>query len=97
MARGSFVWTGKEVELLLNVVLEFKANRTHVNVDWESCQTKYVGRLILFTEQYPEETSKDFPHRRGELMRATLTTEIKAIRAKYPSESSPTSGLCVPV
>lgn len=77
------MWTDKEVELHLNVVLEIKANKTHENVDWESCQTKYVDILTLFLEQYPAETSNDFPHGRGELTRATLTTEIKAIRAKY--------------
>ena len=37
--------------LLLNVVLEYKTARTMVNVDWETCQTKYADILDLFRAQ----------------------------------------------
>ncbi|XP_022057211.1 uncharacterized protein LOC127536732 [Acanthochromis polyacanthus] len=83
MAPGSFVWTDKESELLLNAVLEYKVNKTQENIDWESCQSKYVDILTLFLEQYPAETTKEFPHVRAEITRATLTTKMKAIRNKY--------------
>ncbi|CAL9693812.1 unnamed protein product [Knipowitschia caucasica] len=83
MAPGSFVWTDKEAELLLNVLLEYKVNKTQENIDWESCQNKYVDLLTLYLEHYPAETSNDFPHGNGELTRAILTTKIKAIRSKY--------------
>ena len=39
------------VELLLNVVLEYKAAQTMENVDWETCQTKYAVILDLFRAQ----------------------------------------------
>ena len=39
------------VELLLNVVLEYKTARTMENVDWETCQTKYADILDLFRAQ----------------------------------------------
>ena len=39
------------VELLLNVVLEYKAARTMKNVDWGTCQTKYADILDLFRAQ----------------------------------------------
>ncbi|XP_070399461.1 uncharacterized protein [Nothobranchius furzeri] len=83
MAPNSFVWTDKEVELLLNVVLEYKVNNTQEGIDWESCQSKYADIMTLFLEQYPTETSTDFPHGEGGLTRASLTTKIKAIRTKY--------------
>lgn len=83
MAPGSYVWTDKEAELLLNLVLEYKVNKAQESVDWESCQNKYVDILELFQEHYPAETSKEFPHRRGKLTRANLTMKMKAIRGKY--------------
>ena len=35
MARGSFVWTDSEVELLLNVALDYKPSKAQDNVDWD--------------------------------------------------------------
>lgn len=83
MARGSFVWTDSEVELLLRVALDYKANKELDNVDWESCQTKYRDMLALFLEQYPSETSEEYPHVKEEITRAHLTTKMKAVRGKY--------------
>lgn len=83
MARGSFVWTDSEVELLLRVALDYKANKALDNVDWESCQTKYRDMLALFLEQYPSETSEEYPHVKQEITRAHLTTKMKAVRGKY--------------
>ncbi|KAK7922230.1 hypothetical protein WMY93_009132 [Mugilogobius chulae] len=80
---GSFVWTDKEVELLLSVVLEYKVNKTHESIDWESCQSKYMDILAQYLEQYPSETSTEFPHEKRELTRAILTTKLKAVRGKY--------------
>ena len=48
----NFIWSDDEIELLLNVVLEYKTARTMENVDWETCQTKYVNILDLFRAQF---------------------------------------------
>ena len=42
----NFIWCDDEVELLLN-----ETARTMKNVDWETCQTKYVNILDLFRAQ----------------------------------------------
>ncbi|XP_056466018.1 uncharacterized protein LOC130405080 [Gadus chalcogrammus] len=83
MARGSFVWTDSEVELLLKVALDYKASKAQDNLDWESCQSKYVDMLAHFLELYPSESNEEFPHVQNEITRAHLTTKIKAIRGKY--------------
>ena len=44
----NFIWSDDVVELLLNVILEFKTAWTMENVDWETCQTKYADILDLF-------------------------------------------------
>ena len=49
----NFVWSDDEVELLLNVVLEYKTAQTAENVEWQTCQTKYTDILDLFRAQYP--------------------------------------------
>ena len=36
-----FSWSDDEVELLLNVALDYKASKAMENIDWESCQNKY--------------------------------------------------------
>ena len=48
-----FLWTDDEVELLLNVTLEYKVGRATENVNWESCQMKYSDILDLFVAHYP--------------------------------------------
>ena len=63
----NFVWTDDEVELLLNVVVEYKVKRTAENVDWESCISKYSDILEMFLAQYPspenaESIGKEFTH-----------------------------------
>ena len=78
----SYVWTDGEVEILLNVTREYKVNKTHENVDWESCQSKYADILALFLEHYPE-TSQEFPHRKEDITRTIITNKLKAIRVKY--------------
>ena len=59
--------TDSKVELLLNVALHYKASKAQDNVDWESCQIKYVDMLARFLEQYPSETNEDFPHVKEEI------------------------------
>lgn len=84
----NFVWTDDEVELLLNVALEYKTTRTAENVDWETCQTKYSDILELFLAQYPSEQDaalieKEFPHQNDEMNKTIITSKLKAIRLKF--------------
>ena len=51
--NDNFVWTDDEVEVLLNVVIEYKVKRTAENVDWESCISNYPDILEMFVAQYP--------------------------------------------
>ena len=53
----SFVWTDNEVQLLLKVTGEYKANKEMENIDWESVQTKYSDILQILMDQLP--TSPD--------------------------------------
>ncbi|CAB4033892.1 Hypothetical predicted protein, partial [Paramuricea clavata] len=88
--NDNFVWTDDEVELLLNVVVEYKVKRTAENVDWESCITKYSDILDMFIAQYPspenaEMIGKSFSHKEHELSKASLTAKLKQVRLKFRS------------
>ena len=54
---SSFIWTDGEFELLLKVTLEYKTSKAIENVDWESCQQKYVEISKLYQDQYPTASS----------------------------------------
>ena len=84
----SFIWTDDEVELLLNVTLQYKAKRLQESVDWDSCYTKYADIAEEFREQYPnteeaKEVGKDFPHIKELATKLIVTTKLKNIRGKF--------------
>ena len=81
----SFIWTDDEVELLLDVTLQYKTKRAQESIDWDSCYTKYGDIADMFREQYPntEEAGKDFPHTKEMATRLIITTKLKNIRGKY--------------
>ncbi|XP_060797916.1 uncharacterized protein LOC132899880 [Neoarius graeffei] len=83
-----FSWTDDEVQLLLNVTLDYKTTVSGQGVDWESVQTKYGDILGRFLDHYPSPedaraSGKDFPHAKEEISKAQVTSKLKAIRAKY--------------
>ena len=78
----SFIWSDDEVELLLNVTIEYKAAKSIENIDWESCQSKYGDILDRFVNQYPTPENataiqKDFPHKKEQILQGTLASKLK--------------------
>ena len=89
MANGKesskmLVWTDEEVALLLRLTLEYKSSKLKVDVDWESCKSKYEDITDLFEAQYPKDsTEKDFPHDVKTISKGQVTSKIKNIRKSY--------------
>ena len=85
----NFFWTDDEVQLLLKVTGEYKANKEMENIDWESVQTKYSDILQILMDQLPnspdegKKIGKDYPHKKEEITKATLTSKLKSIRRKF--------------
>ena len=79
----SFVWSDREVEVLLRLTLEYKLAKRKQNVDWESCQAKYTDLLEVFQERYPTKATDDFPHDPAAITRTQFTGKLKSIRGKY--------------
>ena len=60
---ASFTWSDEELELLLSVILHYKADKEGRGFDWQSVKTKYDDLRNLFLERYPKDgTSAVFPH-----------------------------------
>ena len=83
-----FSWTDDEVELLLNVAIDYKTTKTMENVDWESGHSKYQDILDKYKEMYPtaedaEKLGKDFPHKKEDITKLIVTSKLKSVRVKY--------------
>ncbi|XP_062410311.1 uncharacterized protein LOC134100863 [Sardina pilchardus] len=84
----SLVWTDDEVQLLLNITLDYKLSREAENVNWESSHRKYWDILQRFLDNYPSPdaasaTGKYFPHKKKDITKGQLMTKLKVIRGKY--------------
>ena len=48
----NFSWTDKEMALLLQVIIGYKAKKTLERLDWDTVRSKYDGILEKFIERY---------------------------------------------
>ena len=86
--EGAFIWSEDEVELLLDVTLDYGVQQTGKGVDWESVQTKYADiadrlRLVIDKSRETGESGKDYPHSSAEITKDKVMTKLKNIRKKY--------------
>ena len=85
-----FSWTDDEAELLLNITLEYKTEKSLDNIDWESIRNKYsdiyerlIAHLTSVAEGETTAFDKDYSHRPDEITKAIVTSKLKGIRGKY--------------
>lgn len=86
--KKNFVWSDEEVELLLQITLDYKTTKAQQGVDWESCQSKYTDIWAAFIEQYPtppegQPRGTAYPHSTDEVIKTQISSKLKAIRSKY--------------
>ena len=58
---SDFNWMDDEIQLLLEVCFDFKAESDYKRVNWESKRTKFEQIKSKFCEQYPEVEDEKFP------------------------------------
>ena len=82
---ASFTWRDEELELLLSIILHYKADKEGRGFDWQSVKTKYDDLRCLFLERYPRDgTSTDFPHDpEKDFTKERINVKIKVLRQKY--------------
>ena len=89
MSREYFTWTDDETELLLNLTLEYKTEKSTESIDWESIRSKYsdiherfVAHLSSF-EEGEATLNKEYTHRPEEITKAIVTSKLKVVRQRY--------------
>lgn len=60
---ANFTWSDEEINLLLHVVIDYKAGKSGEGVDWETVRSKNEDMTKLFLEKYPENDKEKFPRR----------------------------------
>ena len=75
-ADKNFMWSDEKINLLLRVVIDYKAGKAGEGVDWESVRSRYEDVTKMFLEKYPGDDKEKFPDvpRRHE---ASTKTESK--------------------
>ena len=58
----SFPFTDDEIQFLLEVCIEYKAEREYFGVDWESVRNKYEQIQEKHIQQYPKNSTDGFPN-----------------------------------
>ena len=53
----------EEINLLLHVVIDYKAGKAGEGIDWELVRSKYEDVTKMFLEKYPDDDKEKFPRR----------------------------------
>ena len=54
------VWTGDEMQLLLETLLSFKSKKSYEGIDWEFVKEKYELIKMTFSKHSHQKISQDF-------------------------------------
>jgi hypothetical protein len=96
MAGKNFVWTDKEVTLLLNIVTDYtlllsivtdyKVEKAAKALDWSSMKNKFDDLAKTLHERYPNRPANELPHKtecEKLFTKERLKTKLKRIRFGY--------------
>lgn len=75
-----------EVQLLIQVTLNYKTAKYQENVDWESCQSKYSNICEAFQKLYlttEAARGKEFPHSKEVISKTLVASKLKATGGRY--------------
>ena len=85
-ADKNFMWSDEEINLLLHVVIDYKAGKAGEGVDWESVRSRYEDVTKMFLEKYPGDDKEKFP-RRTEASRSfnkdRIQNKLKRIKLNF--------------
>ena len=83
--RSDFNRTDDEIQLLLEVCFDFKAESDYEGVNWESKRKKYEQIKSKFCEQYPEVEDEKFPPSNylDSITKERVSGKVKSIRTNF--------------
>ena len=80
-AAKNFMRTEVEINLLLDVVLDYRVGKAGEDVDWQAVRSKYEDITKLFLEKYPDNDEENFPRgaeAAGSLNRDRIRNKLKS-------------------
>ena len=81
--EGNLLWTDDKVELLLDTVRDFKAEKEHKAIDRKSIKDKYEQTKEGLIRNFPDgEKSEEYPHSVTVFTRECIGSKIKQIAPK---------------
>ena len=82
---SDFNWMDDEIQLLLEVCFDFKAESDYEGVNWESKHTKYEQIKLKFCEQYPEVEDEKLPRSNhlDSITKERVSARLKSIRTNF--------------
>ena len=82
---SDFNWTDDEIQFLLEVCFDFKAENDYEGVNWGSKRTKYEQIKSKFCEQYPEVEDEKFPRSNDldSITKERVSAKLKSIRTNF--------------
>jgi len=82
-ADKNFTWSDEEINLLLHVVIDYKAGKAGEGVDWETVRSKYEDVTKMFLEKYPDKDKDKIPRRieaSGSFNKDRIQNKLKRIK-----------------
>ena len=86
----NFIWTDDETSLLLQVVMDFKAQKSSQGLDWEAVKSRYEDITERFIANYPKNEDSGLPceafpnkNNTGVFTKERILRKIKRIKNSY--------------
>ena len=57
MQNKKITWTNEETTLLMQVIIDYKASKTSIALDWETTRNKFDDIMQKFIERYRQPNS----------------------------------------
>ena len=79
--EGDLLWIDDEVELLLVTARDFKVEKEHEAIDWESIKENYESIKERFIRNFPYgQKSEEYPHSVTVFTQERIASKIKHLR-----------------
>ena len=84
----SFSWTDEETALMMRIVIDYKAFKSQLGLDWETVKNKYEEIAIRFQEAYPKKENcsvDEFPNCEDPTVidKSRICPKLKRLKSNY--------------
>ena len=87
--KANFVWTDEETALLVKIIIDYKAAKSNLGLDWETVRMRYEEITERFRDSYPKKESgashEEFPkfEDTSVITKDRVASKIKRIKTSF--------------